>query len=138
MLFACHSKDPYQDARKVYEQTMKLHDEVMPKMGEVLSVRHNLKMKLDSVSDPDLKSNIDSAMTALNKTYNDMMQWMADLKPVPDKNSNKSSEDTTDNQQVTDPSQILKIQQESLSRIKDLQIELNKTLQQGHALLKKI
>src|SRR5574337_1079901 len=86
-LTGCKHTDPYQRSREIYEQTMNLHDEVMPKMGEVLSLKHTLKMKLDSIKDPAVKVQIDSAMSDLDHIYNGMMTWMANLQPVPDKNT---------------------------------------------------
>ncbi len=134
---ACHSHDPYKKARDIYEQTMKIHDQVMPKMGEILSVKHNLKGKLDSVSDPLTKSHIDSAMASLDKTYNDMMEWMGKLQPIPNSNKGNDQENMDKPDEVPSPDQMEKIQQESLQRIKTLQGELEKSLQEGKDLLNK-
>ena len=133
---ACNSSDPYQKSREIYQQTMDLHDEVMPRMGEVLSVKHSLKMKIDSVSDPALKTEIDSAMEALDRTYNGMMSWMADLQPVPDKNTVKKNGEI-ENQKIPSPDEMSKIQQKSLDEIKALKEQMDKSLKNGKDLLNK-
>ena len=137
-VFACHSSDPYQKSRDIYQQTMDLHDEVMPKMGEVLSIKHSLKMKLDSVADPDLKTEIDSAMSQLDHTYNGMMSWMADLQPVPDKNGNINNNEVSGDKKTPTPEEMIKIQQKSLDNIKALKDQMDKSLKNGKDLLKKL
>lgn len=138
LAFACHHKDPYEKARDLYDQTMEVHDQVMPRMGEILSIKHSLKGKLDSVTDPDVKIQIDSAMSALDHTYNGMMEWMADLQPVPGKEGDKESAGNTARNNVPSPDEMVKIQEESLNKIKELQSSMNKCLSQGKDLLGKL
>jgi hypothetical protein len=134
-LFTCNTGDPYRKSREIYEQTMTIHDEVMPKMGEVLSLKHSLKMKIDSVSDDAIKIQIDSAMSSLDRTYNGMMSWMADLQPVPDKNGRKSEDEYSGADKVPAPDEMINIQQNSLDEIKALKEQMNKSLQNGKDLL---
>ena len=135
-IFSCNSSDPYLKSREIYEQTMNLHDEVMPKMGEVLSVKHSLKMKLDSVSDPAIKTEIDSAMAELDRTYNSMMRWMADLQPVPDKKEGENGNEASPGQKKLTPEEMIKVQEKSLEDIKALKEQMKKSLDNGKELLR--
>ena len=137
VLIGCKPSDPYQKSREIYEQTMNLHDEVMPKMGEVLSLRHTLKMKLDSVTDPAVKVQIDSAMSDLDRTYNGMMAWMANLQPVPDKNTSGAGSISGDKKSPSSD-EMVKIQQNSLDGIKALKDQMNKSLKNSKELIMKL
>jgi len=70
----------------LYDQVMDIHDEVMPKMDEIMRLKRELQEKI--VNTPDLVvekkeqleriiSNLDSASTA-------MMNWMHEFNPLPD------------------------------------------------------
>ena len=134
-LYACHHRDPYEKSREVYEQTMDIHDEVMPKMGEVLGVKHSLKLKLDSITDLNIKTEMDSAMSELDKTYQEMMNWMAKIQPVPGKMHEGGETLQPNNEETPPPDEMLKIQQESLQQINKIKSQMEKSLKKGKDLL---
>ena len=58
------------------EQIMVTHDEVMPKIGLVLSLRRNINAKIDSCRTKSCKEELQKLSYALTKADADMMQWM--------------------------------------------------------------
>jgi hypothetical protein len=58
------------------EQIMITHDEVMPKIGLVLSLRRNINAKIDSCRTNHCKEELQKISYALTKADADMMQWM--------------------------------------------------------------
>lgn len=70
----------------LYDQVMDVHDEVMPRMDELMKLKRELQEKLASTPDMVIEkkaqmekmiSNLDSASTA-------MMNWMHEFNPLPD------------------------------------------------------
>jgi hypothetical protein len=61
---------------KLDQQIMVTHDEVMPKIGLVLSLRRNINAKIDSCPNKACKEALQEISYALTKADADMMQWM--------------------------------------------------------------
>lgn len=70
----------------LYDQVMDVHDEVMPKMDEIMRLKRELQEKIANTPDLVVEkkkqleriiSNLDSASTA-------MMNWMHEFNPLPD------------------------------------------------------
>ncbi len=74
-LFSCKNQS---DAEKKYEQDfdeiLRIHDEVMPKMGALNSLSLALKKKIDSSSNELVK--YENARKDLENSYDFMMDWM--------------------------------------------------------------
>ena len=136
---ACSRPDKYSEARKIYEESTIIHDELMPRLGEIMSLKHALKNKADSVNDPDLKNQFEGTIQSLDSTYNNMMDWMAQIQPVPVRKHETEIEKTNiTTDKIPDPDQMLKIQRESLLKIKQIKSEFDKNLDRGNDLLRKI
>jgi hypothetical protein len=58
------------------KQIMDTHDEVMPRMGEVLRLRKQIQAKLDSCQTPACTDTLNQLSYALTKADADMMKWM--------------------------------------------------------------
>lgn len=70
----------------LYDQVMDVHDEVMPKMDEIMKLKRELQEQIANTPDMVIErkeqlekmiSNLDSASTA-------MMNWMHEFNPLPD------------------------------------------------------
>ncbi|MBX2917468.1 MAG: hypothetical protein KF856_19530 [Cyclobacteriaceae bacterium] len=70
----------------LYDQVMDVHDEVMPKMDEIMKLKRSLQEQIANTPDMVIErkrqlekmiSNLDSASTA-------MMDWMHKFNPLPD------------------------------------------------------
>lgn len=69
------------------QEIMKVHDEVMPKMGDINRMKRQLSAYKDEVSDDNaaMKDSLINAILLLAKTEDNMNDWMAGYKyPNPD------------------------------------------------------
>jgi hypothetical protein len=62
------------------QEVIAVHDEVMPKLGELNKDRRNLQDILKNTTDENVKAELLQAITALEKADDGMMDWMADWK----------------------------------------------------------
>ena len=73
------------------QEIMKVHDEVMPKMGEINRMKRQLGEYKDAVSDDNaaMKDSLINAILLLAKTEDNMNDWMAGYKyPNPEMKHN--------------------------------------------------
>jgi hypothetical protein len=137
LLFDCQKKDKFQEARIIYNQTIELHDIVMPMMPELRIIRNSLKNKRDSISNKEFQSRIDSTLQNMDSTYNDMIDWMKNIQPLPDKDN---IEVMTPNQPVfnPDPTEMYNLQMISFTKIKELKKRTEGCIKYGKQLLDSI
>ncbi len=62
------------------QEVIAVHDEVMPKLGELNKDRKGLQSILKSTTDESIKTELLTAITALEKADDGMMDWMSDWK----------------------------------------------------------
>jgi len=62
------------------QEVIAVHDEVMPKLGELNKDRKNLQAILKSTTDETVKAELLAAITSLEKADDGMMDWMSDWK----------------------------------------------------------
>jgi hypothetical protein len=74
-LVAC-TDDRKNAADALDKEVMQIHDEVMPKMGKVLTYRKRINNKIDSCRTQACKDSLQPISYALSKADEDMMQWM--------------------------------------------------------------
>jgi hypothetical protein len=71
--------------QELYNEVMKVHDEVMPKMNDIHRIKQGLKEKLET---PDLdqaeKLKIEGMIARLDSASEGMMVWMRQFSPLPD------------------------------------------------------
>jgi len=69
--------------QELYDEVIRVHDEVMPKMSDIYVLKQKLKTKMDSVSS-DQKSEIESVILQLDSASNGMNVWMRQFDPKQD------------------------------------------------------
>jgi hypothetical protein len=89
-ILSCKSKDPEQEAVEadtektvseiMDEKIMDIHDEVMPRMGQLYREKKRLSQKLDSVS-VEQKEKIQLTIQELDSAMDGMNIWMRQYKP---------------------------------------------------------
>ena len=93
---ACQSSDPNHLAEEALkDEVMVIHDEVMPKTGEMTKLRKNLQnfLNQDSIIDPTTKATVLEAITYLEKADEGMYDWMAEFKKPKKLRGEKSHEE---------------------------------------------
>jgi hypothetical protein len=70
----------------LYNEVMKVHDEVMPKMNDIYKLREQLKKRLADTPDmiADKKKEMESTILKLDAASDEMMVWMRNFNPIPD------------------------------------------------------
>ena len=93
LLTACPtsvSDDPlYKEAKTVFEESIALHDEVMPNMGQAKARIEDLQQAMNQMNvqampiDQARMDGLQSAQKDLQEAYSGMMDWMNQIVPVP-------------------------------------------------------
>lgn len=72
--------------QELYDEVMKIHDEVMPKMNDIYKLKQTLKEKLEKA--PKLteaeKIELEAIVSRLDSAGESMMVWMRQFQPLPD------------------------------------------------------
>jgi hypothetical protein len=70
----------------LYDEVMKVHDEVMPKMNDIYKLKGQLKETIDNTPGlaEDKKKEIESIIVRLDSASEGMMVWMRKFNPLPD------------------------------------------------------
>lgn len=70
----------------LYDEVMKIHDEVMPKMNDIYKIKQDLKKKLDETKDlsEEKKKELEQTIAQLDSASEGMMVWMREFNPLPD------------------------------------------------------
>jgi hypothetical protein len=79
LLVACEEKPKETDL--LYNKVMEVHDEIMPKMGDIMKLKKQLKEKLaelDTATEIDRAKidEIERAIADLDNSHEEMMGWM--------------------------------------------------------------
>ena len=70
----------------LYDEVMKVHDEVMPKMDDIYKLKEKLKDKIAETPDmvEEKKKDIETTISRLDSASESMMVWMRNFNPLPD------------------------------------------------------
>ena len=70
----------------LYDEVMKVHDEVMPKMDNIYKLKGQLKEKIANTPDiaEEKKKEIEGVILRLDSASEGMMVWMRNFNPLPD------------------------------------------------------
>lgn len=79
--------DPAQDGgnQELYDEVMRIHDEVMPKMNDLHKAKNSLKTRLamPGVSESERKQ-VEGQIARIDSASEAMMVWMHQFEPIPD------------------------------------------------------
>lgn len=72
--------------QSLYDQVMDVHNEVMPKMDEIMKLKRNLQDQIANAPDLVLerKEQLEHVIANLDSANNAMMTWMHEFNPPPD------------------------------------------------------
>lgn len=70
----------------LYNQVMDVHDEVMPKMDEIMKLKRELQEQIANTPDMvvERKEQLEKIISNLDSASNAMMDWMHKFNPLPD------------------------------------------------------
>ncbi len=97
----------------LYDQVMDVHDEVMPKVGEIMKLKRELQEKI--ATSPDMvaerKAELEQIISNLDSASQAMMNWMHEFNPLPD---------TVDQEKARE---YLESEMERIRKVKTLMLE---------------
>ena len=105
----------------LYNQVMDVHDEVMPKMEDLYSLKKELLEKIAKAPGiaPSRKKEIEDIIAGLDSANKAMMDWMHDFKPLPSTADQENAREYLENEM------------ESIKKVRDL---TNETLEKAKAI----
>lgn len=70
----------------LYDQVMEVHDEIMPKMGDIMKYKKQLKTKMDALAEnaevnSEKIGEFQQAIADLDNSHEEMMAWMREFNP---------------------------------------------------------
>ena len=70
----------------LYDQVMDVHDEVMPKMDEIMKLKRELQEQIANTPDMviERKEQLEKMISNLDSASSAMMNWMHEFNPLPD------------------------------------------------------
>lgn len=145
-LTACGSKDnkkAKEEALSLYQQSMKVHDEVMPRMDELFRMENALKalrdsLSVDTVTNAARLTEIKTGIASLKNAGKGMMDWMHNIQGVPGAEENERSHHhrSSSTDTLTDE-QLLKIQEDQKTAIDQVKIEMEESITRAKKILNK-
>ena len=96
LLIGCQQKGN----QELYDEVMKVHDEVMPKMNDIHKAKQQLKNEITNT--PDItearKTELETIIVKLDSASEGMMVWMREFNPPPDSKGVEQARDYLKNE----------------------------------------
>lgn len=87
LMFASCGEQKKNAKDELYDKVMAVHDEIMPKMGNIMKYKKQLNEKLDKLTEEGAEANTDKiaeltkAVADLDNSHKEMMNWMHGFDP---------------------------------------------------------
>ena len=134
-------QDRYNESRIVYQEALDIHDDVMPRMGEMMNLQMELKSILsENKDDQILIEEVNLAIVDLEQAHEGMMEWMRNLTKVPSDDANSSHPHEIHEDKEADPpppSEMLRIQQAQKNEILNVREQILNSIEAANRILKK-
>ena len=141
LLAACSSAteseadDTLVQAQEIYGEAITIHDEVMPRMDELIQLRQRLQAKADSlrqadsVAYSDTLAQMQAAIERLEQADEGMMQWMRSVEKVAgiDEPTSEYQEEIRATQ-LEDTTDIIRIQREQKEAIVEVKRQMESSI----------
>jgi hypothetical protein len=104
-----------QDNQALYDEVMKVHDEVMPKMDDIYKLKQELKKQISDTPNlvDEKRKSIEATILKLDSASEAMMVWMRNFNPLPDSLGEEKARGYLEDQQE----KIKKVKEEMLKTI---------------------
>lgn len=145
LLVACNHKqeNKNQEALAVYDEAMKVHDAVMPRMDEIYSLKKKLEsrkdsLQADSAANATTLTEIATCLENLEKADKGMRNWMHNVQVVPGTtNEHHHAEHQQEESTPASEEEILKVQQDQKAAIEQVKKDMESSIDEAKVLLQK-
>ncbi len=114
-------------AKEIYDEAIVIHDEVMPRMDEMMQLRQQLQTRADSLYQADsidygyIVDDMRAAADRLQKADEGMMQWMRSLEKVPEA--------------IADTTELVAVQRRQKDEIEKVKQQMETGIEEANELL---
>lgn len=110
-----HAHDEAGPNQALYDEVMKVHDEVMPKMNDIYKLKQELKKQLEESKNlaAEKKQEIENTIAKLDSASDGMMVWMREFDPIPDSLGEERAREYLENEME----RVKKVKQDILEAI---------------------
>ena len=120
----------YSDSEEIFKESMRIHDEVMPKMSELIGLQTALRSGKKDLTDTQRIDRINQVLQELENAHKGMMLWMRSVTIIP-----KNPDMNAGYENLLSAEEMLEIQEESLAQIKSVQLAIHKSIKDANELL---
>ncbi|MEM8967016.1 MAG: hypothetical protein AAGE93_11410 [Bacteroidota bacterium] len=121
-------------AQEIYDEAIVVHDEVMPRMDEMMRLRRTVQQQMDSLQQVDSVAYADTLQQMqtivqnLKEADDAMMQWMRNTVGVPTQEELQSPD-------PVDTTNIIQVQQQQKAAIEQVKQQMESSIEEAKALL---
>ncbi len=125
------------EAQEIYAEAMEVHDEVMPRMGELMQLRRAIENKVDSLNQIDSAAYADTVQymqfVVRNLQYADqgMMQWMRNVKKVPGLEEAQTAYQGEMEMEEADTTNIVQVQRSQKTAIEQVKQQMESSIEEA-------
>lgn len=129
------------EAQEIYSESMEIHDEVMPRMGELMQLQQAVESKVDSLNQLDSVAYADTVQYMQhiidNLRYADrgMMQWMRNVKKVPGLEESETAYQDEMKMEAVDTTNIVQVQLSQKTAIEQVKQQIESSIEEAKAVL---
>jgi len=129
------------EAQEIYAEAIEVHDEVMPRMDELMQLRRALETQIDSLNQLDSTAYADTVQymqyVVRNLQYADqgMMQWMRNVKKVPGLEEVESAYQNEMELETVDTTNIVQVQKSQKTAIEQVKQQMESSIEEAKSLL---
>jgi hypothetical protein len=112
-----HEQTGDEGNQELYDEVMKVHDEVMPKMNDIYKLKEELKKEIAGAPDmvEEKKKAIESMIAKLDSASESMMVWMRNFNPLPDSLGEEKAREYLEDQKK----KVKKVKEDMLKAIEE-------------------
>jgi hypothetical protein len=112
-----HKQDEKSPNQSLYDEVMKVHDEVMPKMDDIYKLKEKLKKQLADAPAmvEEKKKDVEKTILQLDSASEGMMVWMRNFNPIPDSLGEEKARKYLEEQKV----KVTKVKEDMLKAIEE-------------------
>ncbi|MEK6479734.1 hypothetical protein WJR50_19480 [Catalinimonas sp. 4WD22] len=131
--------EKYARAQEIYQEAIAVHDEVMPRMDEIMRLKSLLNERIEGLQQKGEEINTDSLqhmqeiVQKLEEADEAMMQWMRNVKQVPEVEKEPSADAET--ARLSDTTNLIQVQQEQKAAIEHVKTQMESSIKEARTFL---
>lgn len=128
-------------AQTIYAEAIAVHDELMPRMDEVMQLRQKLELRVTSMQEQDEAAYADSlqqmqmAIEHLQEADQAMMQWMRSVQKVPGTDETSEYQDEFNTTQLTDTVGLIQRQLAQKEAIEAVKQQMEQSIAEAEVMI---